>query len=316
MPEDAGPVRVALGVYDRTRPLIEGEIGAGGPLRFIAADTQESTFGLLEGRYDAGEMSLATYAKAREEGDSLQAIPVFTHRKFFHQYVWARRGSGIRTLHDLRGRRVVAPMYWMTSSIWHRMILEEEAGIAAGDLEWIVLAKDRLSSMRPPNGVSVRLAEGRSAISLLADGSADALLTAATFPDILAARDLLERPFADVGVEQRRYFERTRIFPPVHAIVCRKEIIAERPQEVTALARAIEDAKQRAYVRLEDESRTSLPFVREHLDDTRRVFGADPYADGLEQNRAAIEVFAAAAHRQGLTGRRLAAEELFHALGD
>jgi 4,5-dihydroxyphthalate decarboxylase len=306
---------VAIGAYDRTRPLLEGEVGAGGPLRFVAADTQQSTFGLLEGKYPIGEMSLATYAKAREESGRLQAIPLFTHRKFFHQYVWTRRGSGIRSLADLRGRRVVAPMYWMTSSIWHRTILEDEARISAADLEWLVLARDRLPSMRPPAGVAVRVVEGRSALELLLDGSADALLTAATFPDVLAARDRLERPFDDVGAAQRRYFERTGIFPPVHAIVCRREVLDRRPDAVSALARAIEEAKRLAYVRLEDEARTSLPFLREHLEATRRAFGDDPYADGVAANRAAIEAFAAAAHRQGLTARRLAAEELVEAVG-
>jgi 4,5-dihydroxyphthalate decarboxylase len=304
-------LRIALGAYDRTRPLLDGEVGAELPLAFVRADTQESTFGLLEGRYDAGEMSLATYAKAREEGDSLQALPIFTHRKFFQQYVWARRGSGIRTLADLRGRRVVVPMYWMTSSVWHRMILEDEAAIGAHELEWIALAKDRLPSMRPPNGVRVRVARGRSAVELLAEAEADALLTAATLPDIVAAQDRLERPFADVGDAQRRYHERTGIFPPVHALVCRRELLRERPREIAALAKAIEAAKRLAYLRLEDESRTSLPFLREHLEDSRRVFGGDPYADGLAANRAAIEAFATAIRRQGLTERRLTVDELF-----
>jgi 4,5-dihydroxyphthalate decarboxylase len=303
-------LRVALGAYDRTRPLLDGEVGAES-LSFVRADTQESTFGLLEGRYDAGEMSLATYAKAREEGDRLQGLPIFTHRKFFHQYVWVRRGSAIRTLADLRGRRVVVPMYWMTSSVWHRMILEDEAGIGARELDWIALAKDRLPSMRPPNGVSVRVARGRSAVELLADAEADALLTAATSADVVAAQDRLERPFADVGSAQRRYYERTGIFPPVHALVCRSELLRERPHEVAALARAIESAKRLAYLRLEDESRTSLPFLREHLDDAHRVFGGDPYPDGFAANRSAIEVFATAILQQGLTERRLTVDELF-----
>jgi 4,5-dihydroxyphthalate decarboxylase len=309
-------IPVALGLYDRTQPLFEGAADRDLRFRFVRADTQESTFGLLEGRYSAGEMSLATYAKAREESDRLQAIPVFTHRKFFHQYVWVKRGSAIRGLADLRGRRVVVPMYWMTSSIWHRLMLEDEAGISARDLEWLVVAKDRLPSMRPPTDVRVRVVEGRSALDLLCDGTADALLTAATSPDILAVRERLERPFEDVAAAQRRYFKRTGIFPPVHAIVCRRQIFAEQPGLVAALAGAIEEAKRLAYRRLEDESRTSLPFLREHLDDTRLVFGGDPYADGLEANRAAIEVFAAAAHHQGLTARRLRVEELFQPIGE
>ena len=127
-------LRVAIGLYDRTRALLEGDV-SDERLEFVAADTQESTVGLLEGRYEAAEMSLATYVKAREESDRLRALPIFTHRKFFHQYVWTRRGSGIGSLVALRGKRVIAPMYWMTSSIWHRMILGDEAAIDAEDHE-------------------------------------------------------------------------------------------------------------------------------------------------------------------------------------
>ena len=304
------PLRVAIGVYDRTRPLFDGEVKVDAALELVAADTQESTFGLLEGRYAAGEMSLATYVKAREESDALRALPIFTHRKFFHQYVWTRRGAGFHSLADLRGKRVIVPMYWMTSSIWHRLMLEEEAGIGAADLRWIVLMRDRLESMRVPPGVEVEVVTGRTAVELLLGGAADALFHAATTPDLIAARDRLDHPFPDVAAAQRRYFERTRIFPPVHAIVWRKEHLAERRDAVTALGRAIEAAKHAAIVRLEDEARTSLPFIREYLDETHRVFG-DPYRDGLEPNRSAIETFSAAAHAQGLTARPLAAEELF-----
>jgi 4,5-dihydroxyphthalate decarboxylase len=302
------PFSVAIGAYDRTAPLLAGEVGGDLPFEFVAADTQESTFGMLEGRYDAGEMSLATYAKVREESDRLQAIAVFTHRKFFHPYVWTRRGSRIRSLADLRGRRVIVPMYWMTSSVWHRMILEDEAGVRATELEWHVVARDRLPSMTPPAGVVVREIGRRSIVEMLESGDADAILHAATVPELAAARGRLERPFV---AGERRFFERTGYFPPVHAIVLRREILDERPDDVARLARAVDESKRLAYARLEFEPRTTLPFIREHLEEMHRLFAGDPYPDGLEANQAAIAAFATALHTQGLTARRLEEDELF-----
>lgn len=311
-PEADGRIRVAIGSYDRTRPLLEGRVTTAG-FQFLSADTETATVGMLNGRFDAGEMSLATYVKAREEGAPLIALPLFTHRKFFHQYVFVRRGGPIRCLTELRGRRVLVPMYWMTSSIWHREILAEESGIQASEIEWLVARRDRLEAMQPPPNVHVREVGGTldDLVDRLRHGEADCLMTAATTPAVLAARAELAWPYGDACRAQREFFARTRVFPPVHAIVCRRDLVEGEPERVARLAAAVGEAKRVAYAELEDESRTSLPFVREYLEDTRATFGLDPYTDGIEPNRGALEMFLNACFRQRLTARSLSVEEAF-----
>jgi 4,5-dihydroxyphthalate decarboxylase len=204
-------------------------------------------------------------------------------------------------------------MYWMTSSIWHRQCLHAELGIEASDLSWTALMDDRMDSMRIPAGVpfeSLGQSRPEGIADLLLDGRVDCILGAATTPEILAARDRFERPFEDLDRAQRDYFQRDRIFPIVHLVVCRESFL-ENGEEAARLCAVFESAKQVAYQKLEDETYTALPLVRSYLEDSQQVFGPDPYQDGIEPNRHVLDAFLEASHRQGLTEKRLVVDELF-----
>jgi len=309
---DARP-RIAVTRYDRTLPLILAEAEGCERFRFEEGGTMDITRGLLDGEIAAGEMSLSAFVKARESGMPLRALPIFTNRKFFQQYIYVAPGSEIRSISDLAGRRVGVYMYWMTSSIWHRQYLSAEAGIEASDLQWIALMDDRMDSMKVPPDVrfeSLGRSRPEGIADLLLDGRVDCILGAASTPEILRARDRLERPFRDLDGAQREYFERTRIFPIVHLVVCRESFL-ENDEDAEGLCAVFEAAKKSAYQKLEDETYTALPFIRSYLEDSRSVFGSDPYRDGLESNRHVLDAFLESSHRQGLTETRLGVEDLF-----
>ncbi len=305
--------RIALTRYDRTLPLILSEVDGADQFEFEEGGTMDITRALLEGGFDAGEMSLSAFVKARESGMPLRALPIFTNRKFFHQYIYVARGSDIKSLSDLSGRRVGVYMYWMTSSIWHRQCLLAEAGLEATDLEWTALMDDRMDSMRIPEGVrfeSLGQSRPEGIADLLLSGRVDCILGAATTPEILDARSRFERPFEKLDRAQRDYYERTRIFPIVHLVVCRESFL-ENGDSTDRLAAVFDRAKRAAYQKLEDETYTALPLIRSYLEDSREVFGDDPYEDGIEPNRHVLDAFLEASHRQGLTQKRLSVHDLF-----
>ncbi len=305
--------RVAITRYDRTLPLTMAEVEGSDRFEFCVGGTMDITRALLEGSYDAGEMSLSAFVKAREQGFPLRALPIFTNRKFFQQYIYVARDSDIRSISDLGGRRVGVYMYWMTSSIWHRQCLRADAGIEARDLEWTALMDDRMESMRAPAGVRL-MSLGRSRPEGIAElpleDRVDCILGAATTPEILSARDRLERPFENLDGAQRDYYRRTGLFPIVHLVVCRESFLGDS-ERVERLRGVFEAAKRVAYQRLEDETYTALPFVRSYLEDSREVFGPDPYRDGIEANRHVLDAFLEASHYQGLTEKRLEVDALY-----
>ena len=81
----------------------------------------------------------------------------------------------------------------------------------------------------------------------------------------------------------------------------------------TPLQTAFEQAKALVEARMAEVAAnpTTLPWLTDELERTRRLLGDDFWPYGIEPNRTTIEVFLRYAHEQGLIGRRLTPDELF-----
>ena len=117
-----------------TDPLLGGEVAvavSGDVAISVAAgpSVDRNSRMMLDGAFDVAEMSFSTYIKARELGKDLIGVPIFTGRGFLQPGVVCSVASGIRRPEDLAGKRVGVPQFWMTSSVWHRLILEQQHGV-------------------------------------------------------------------------------------------------------------------------------------------------------------------------------------------
>ena len=298
--------------FDRTEALHRGAVSV--PDLFVMhTPPATSSFGLTGGLFDAGEIPLAQYSFLIAEGEPYTAIPVFTDRLMLRQYVYTRPDSGVRTFADLRGRRVALPMYWMTSSLWHRGRLKDEYGIDPREIEWHITSAERDPRMRVPDGVKTVFRPGRLlGAEHLIDGSVDALMTEATPLVPADQRDRLVRLDPAVHTRQREEARQTGFHPIVHLIALRQQAVEERPELPAELCAAFDGAKALAYRALQNERWTSLPLMRSYLDETVDLFGPDPWSYGLERNQAELDQYLAYAYDQGFTRRRVSPEELFH----
>jgi 4,5-dihydroxyphthalate decarboxylase len=269
--------------------------------------------GLLNGTFDGGEMPLAHYAFLRSIGAPFTAIPVFPDRLFVHQYILTRPDSSIRSLGDLRGRRVISPLYYMTATFWHRGLLKDDWGILPTDLEWYTTGPERDSRMRIPQDIPVTIAPGsRLGVQQLLEGTVDCLFTEATPLIALEQQRNVVPVVENVHEVQREHFRATGFHPIVHVIVLRQDAVDRRPGLVEELCHAFDLAKQSCYQVLQNERMTSLPLMRAHLDETAALFGDDPWPYGVDgRNGAELDQFLSYAHDQGLTERRLTPEDLF-----
>lgn len=302
---------LAIQRFDRTAPLHTGEVKVK-DVMVLHVPPGTGVTGLLKGVFDAAEVPLAHYAFLQDIGDAFTAIPVFPDRLFIHQYVYTRPETGIRSPQDLRGRRVLVPMYYMTASLWHRGMLKEDYGIEPQEIEWHTTSPERDPRMRLPRGVKVVLSRGpHLGFERLLDGTADCLMTEGTPALGDEARDRVVRVHPDVHGLQREYYQKTGFHIVVHVIVVRKEAAEERPGLPEELCRAFDEAKGLAYTVLRNERMTSLPLMRAYLDETVAMFGHDPWPYGLERNWRELDQFLAYAYEQGLTRMRLSPESLF-----
>ncbi|MGE0854001.1 MAG: ABC transporter substrate-binding protein [Hyphomicrobiaceae bacterium] len=298
--------------FDRTAAVVDGMIKMDSVNVSNVPGGKAAIQGLLGNAFDASEVPFSRYVSWIANGRKLKAVPVFSDRLFQHEYIYTRPDTGITSLADLRGRRVVcAPSYFATPSFWHRALLKEAAGIEPHEIEWHSPAAEA-EEMRLPTGVTVKQSPTNIlGLERLLDGTADALMTARTPLVPKGQESRVRRVLSDAHQQQREWYKRTGFFPILHVIAIREEALKARPSFGEEICAAYDAAKQYAYNVLQDDRMTGLPLMRGYLDEAMALGGDDPWPYGLKRNRAEIDRFLDLALDHGLTSRRIAIEEMF-----
>ncbi len=104
------------------------------------------------------------------------------------------------------------------------------------------------------------------------------------------------------------------IFPIMHAVAVRKDTIRAHPWLSKAVFDAYTQAKQLAYDAIKKNAwyMTSLPWVAQEAEETRKLMGNNDWPYVLEPNRKALNALIEYSHERGLAKRKLKIEELFH----
>src|SRR5215470_1267581 len=123
----------------------------------------------------------------------------------------------------------------------------------------------------------------------------------------------VSRLFPDYRRVERAWYERTGIFPIMHTVVLKQELVTEHPWLPRSFYTAFVEAKRQAYERIDFTAAllTSLPWQMAEAEETQALMGDDPFAYGIARNRKNVETLVGYSHRQGLAPRRLAVEEMF-----
>ncbi|MGB6452602.1 MAG: ABC transporter substrate-binding protein [Steroidobacteraceae bacterium] len=314
---------IAIGDYDRVRPLVDGTVEIDGvrPI-FMLLSPEEIFFrALRHADFDVCELSLSSFTLRTARGDNpYVGVPVFPSRAFRHTAIVVRTDRGIRAPADLKGRRIGTPEYQLTACVWARALLQDEFGVKPSDVIWVrggMEQPGRVEKVRLDLPPDVRLEPAPPDCTLsrmLEQGDIDGIVG----PRLPACFGKPGSPvgwlFADPRSAAIDYFRRTGIFPIMHVLGVRRALAERHPWLPASLAKAFDRAKAAALAHLGDTSaaKVMLPFVEEQLLAVRREMGEDYWPYGLEPNRKALEAFLRHHHEQGLSARRVAVEELFH----
>jgi 4,5-dihydroxyphthalate decarboxylase len=312
---------IATNWYDRIAPLRDGRVSPEGvSFNWMSMKVEEIFWRQLRHReFDVSELSMAGYTMRRARGQhDLVAVPVFLSRSFRHNIFYVNSDAGIERPEDLRGRRIGVPEYQITAAVWARGILEDDHGIRASDVEWHQGGLERWGRKpfepASPEGVTIVETPGGDTLSrMLAEGRIDALISPRV-PSVVAAGDPRVQPlFADPLAASRDFFARTKVFPIMHTLAVKAELVERHPWLPASLLKAFTEAKHATAELLADigASHAMLPFLHYHLGETQELMGDDYWPYGVESNRQALEAFLRYMHAQGLTDRLLAPEELF-----
>src|SRR5215471_5903964 len=308
--------------YDRTRPLIDGRVRADDiDLKVEVLRPREAFPRMLEKKeFHVSELSLASYVTLKARGDCpFVAIPVALSRMFRHSCIYVRADAGIKRPQDLKGKRVGTTQYGSTAVVYMRGLLEHDYGVRAEDMHWHIGGLDNptprpLVPLKLPEKIRVDfLSQGQTLEGMLEAGELDALFSIYIPPIFLKGSPRIVRLFPDYKEAEKDYYRRTGIFPIIHTVVIRGDVYKEHPWAAGSLYKAFCEARDLAVDGLYDTDalRLSLPWLIDHVEENRRVFGDDFWAYGLEPNRKTLEALGQYVFEQGLAPRVVGPDELF-----
>jgi 4,5-dihydroxyphthalate decarboxylase len=314
---------VAVGDYDRVRPLVDGSVQIDGvdPV-FMLLEPEEIFFrAFRHADFDICELSMSSFTIKTANGDCpYVGVPVFPSRSFRHNSIYIRTDRGIARPEDLKGRRIGVPEYQVTANVWTRAFLEDEHGVKPSDVSWVRGGYEQVGRIEKigvdlPHDVRVEDAPAGATISdMLASGEIDAVIGPRAPSCFVDGHPHVGWLYPDPQAAAAAWFRKSRIFPIMHILGVRRTLAEKHPWLPVAAMKAFEQAKARALAKLGDvaASKVTLPFIDEHLHATRRLMGDDFWSYGLEANRHVLEVFLRRHHAEGLSTRLLSPEDLFH----
>jgi len=316
------PLTLACWDYDRTRPLIEGRVKPKGiDLKVEVLRPRQMFPRMLEKQeFHASELSLASYAALIGRGECpFVAIPVAVSKFFRHGCIYVRKGAGIRTPADLKGKRVGTTQYSSTAVTYMRGMLKDEYGVEARDMHWFMggLTKPTETPLIPldlPPEIKLDFVpEGDTLERMMIEGRLDALLSIYIPKLFEEGWEGIERLFPDFKAAEKDYYARTGIFPIMHTIALRADVVRDHPWVPASLYAAFCEARDIALEGLWDTDalRLALPWLIDHVEEAWRVFGKDFWAYGMKANRPALEALGRYVHAQHFSPRVVRPEEIW-----
>ena len=307
--------------YDQVRDLALGRVTAEGiDLTFLTFPVEEIFYRFIVYKeWDISEISMAKYVSLIAQGDeSFWALPVFPSRVFRHSSLYVRRGGPILKITDLAGRKVGIPEWAQTAAVYSRGLLAHEYGLKLSSIDWIQAGVNQPGrvekvDLKLPKGVKITSMPEKSLNGMLLSGEIDAVLAARAPDAFLAGDPKIRRFFENYQEVEQAYYKKTGIFPIMHAVAVRREVLDKHPWVARNLLTAFDEARRRSIARVVDGtvSLVPIPWGHEYARRGMELMGEDYFPYGIESNRKTLEAFLGYAHEQGVCKRLLTIEELF-----
>lgn len=300
-PHTAALLSTALDAGDGTRVDVVPPDDVGGVLSAVSRMLSE----VDDLDFDVCELPLVNYLAARERGARFTAVPVFLTRRFPHPTIAVNHAAGIEKPADLDGRRIGVSYYGNTDATWARGLLAE-LGVDLSSVTWVTGFGEQVAgSPVPPGTLHLPRAD---LFRMLERGELAGLIVSHTQsvpgPDL---GPLLPDPAA----AQQEWYERTGVFPPLHTVVVKDDVLAAHPGLARALVEAFERAKTDALVAPLAEADRAAARASGFPDGSRPWLGRDPLPYGLGPNEAALSLLCTMAAEQGMLAAAPEPADLF-----
>ncbi|MGB0577018.1 MAG: ABC transporter substrate-binding protein [Alphaproteobacteria bacterium] len=306
---------LAMGDYEIVRGLKDGTVKPDGiklnVLTKMDSTTRHWRF-LRNQDFDVAECSCSSYLVARDQGMPFEGIPVFLHRRFRHGFMFINTEKGIKQPKDLIGCKMGVKQFQSSAQLWMRGILEHEYGVPHRSMEWFSELDESIEFDPPEDLKLTRLPDDKSVETMLAEGELDAVLHPDLIKPLVDKDPRVGRLFPNFKEEEVSFFERTRIFPIMHVLGIKREIVEKYPWVPLNLYHAFNEAKAIAMKRMVNPRIVPLAWYRESWEEQEEIMGDDPWQYGMtEDNENQLEKLVGYSHEQGMIKREIPLDELF-----
>ncbi|MDE1157497.1 MAG: ABC transporter substrate-binding protein [Neorhizobium sp.] len=309
-------LRLALRDWDYMTPLVLGDVSS--PRLDIKVDRVGTLVSNIakDEAHDAAEMSFSRYSQLRHDGDeSVVGIPNFIMRGFRHRCIITTKNSPIRTLADLKGKKIGVTGWRDSGNTWTRAALRRE-GVGVEDAMWYAgrlteahPITDRLDGFGRPGRIEACPGE-RPMVDLLLDGGLDAVFTPFMPKGFFDQDSQFRQVLDDFRQSEVNYFHEVGYVPGMHLIGFKAEIVAQHPWIMDELSGLI-DASQKMWLEKREKYADTTPWM---IDELRRCAADLPptwTVSGLAENETMISDFATELYEQKILPRLLTPAELF-----
>jgi 4,5-dihydroxyphthalate decarboxylase len=230
------------------------------------------------------------------------------------------RKSGIKTVADLKGKKVGSPEWAHSAAVYMRGWMHNDMGVKLTDVQWYQAGanapgrKEKVE-LNLPAGVTLTRVSDKSLSEMLAAQEIDCAIIARPPTCFLERHADVVRLFPDFLDMEEAYYARTKVWPIMHIIAMRRSILAEHPWAARNLYNAFLESKRRSIERILDPavSRYPVPWLSTYARRMRDMFGGDLFPYGVEENLPTWEQMALYTHQQGIAHRLMKPEEFFPA---
>ena len=271
--------------------------------------------------WDVSELSCAKFcAQVTRDKPDVIGLPVVCSRLFRFSSFYINTNSGIRTVEDLRGKRVGSPEWAHSAAVYMRGWMHNECGVKLQDVHWFQAGANDAGRIEKvelnlPEGVTLTRVADRSLSDMLASGEIDCAIIARPPTCFLQGHSDVVRLFPDYLPMEQEYYARTKVWPIMHIIALQRRVLEANPWIARNLMNAFVESKRRSLERLLDPavSRYPLPWLSTYARRMRDMFDGDPFPFGVEENRATWEQLLLYTHQQGIAHRHARVEDVFPA---
>ncbi|MEK9847878.1 MAG: hypothetical protein VW445_08670 [Rhodospirillaceae bacterium] len=312
---------IATTDYDHFRDFRTGEVRAQGIDHSWSILSHHECFARFTANreWDVSELSFAKFSTqvTREDSD-IVGLPVVCSRLFRFSSFYINKNAGIKTVEDLKGKRVGSPEWAHSAAVYMRGWMHNDCGVKLPDVHWYQAGANAPGRMEKvelnlPDGVEITRITDKSLSELLAAGEIDCAIIARPPTCFLEGHPDVTRLFPNYVEMEEKYYADTGVWPIMHIIAMQRKVLQENPWVARNLLNAFNESKNRAVQRMLDPavSRYPLPWIPAYGERMCNTFGKDPFPFGIEENRATWEQMLLYTYQQGIAHKHVKPEDIF-----